>query len=45
MARVAKEKQVVTQMGNQGHSFEICRVFCEWIWDGAIGKVHTIHCG
>ena len=21
------------------------RTFCEWIWDGAIGKVHTIHAG
>ena len=20
-------------------------MFCEWIWDGAIGKVHTIHAG
>jgi predicted dehydrogenase len=45
MARVAAEKRVVTQMGNQGHSFESCRLLCEWIWDGAIGKVHTIDCG
>jgi predicted dehydrogenase len=45
MARVAKQQNVVTQLGNQGHSFESCRMFCEWIWDGAIGRVHTVHCG
>ena len=45
MAKAAKENKVVTQMGNQGHSFESCRLWCEWIRDGAIGKVHTIHCG
>jgi len=45
MARVAKEQKVVTQMGNQGHSFESCRLLVEWIRDGAIGNVHTIHCG
>ena len=45
MAKAAKENKVVTQMGNQGHSFESCRLLVEWIRDGAIGKVHTIHCG
>jgi predicted dehydrogenase len=44
MAAAAKYK-VVTQLGNQGHSYDSCRQFCEWIWDGAIGNVHTIHCG
>ncbi|MBP7934721.1 MAG: Gfo/Idh/MocA family oxidoreductase [Phycisphaerae bacterium] len=39
----AREHKVVTQLGNQGHSFDTIRQFCEWIWDGAIGKVHTIH--
>jgi hypothetical protein len=43
--RVAREQNVVTQLGNQGHSFDTIRSFCEWIWDGAIGKVHTIHAG
>jgi len=43
--KAAKEKDVVTQLGNQGHSSESIRTFCEWIWDGAIGKVHTIHAG
>jgi len=39
----ARRHNVVTQLGNQGHSFPTCRAFCEWIWDGAIGKVHTVH--
>jgi len=41
----AKAHNVVTQLGNQGHSFNSIRDFCEWIWDGAIGNVHTIHAG
>jgi predicted dehydrogenase len=41
----AKKHNVVTQLGNQGHSFGTIRTFCEWIWDGAIGTVHTIHAG
>jgi predicted dehydrogenase len=45
LMRAAKEHNVVTQLGNQGHSFDSIRNFCEWIWDGAIGKVHTIHAG
>ncbi|HUV67363.1 MAG TPA: Gfo/Idh/MocA family oxidoreductase [Sedimentisphaerales bacterium] len=45
LMRAAREHKVVTQLGNQGHSFDTIRMFCEWIWDGAIGNVHTIHCG
>ncbi len=45
LMKAAQEHGVVTQLGNQGHSFDTIRTFCEWIWDGAIGKVHTIHCG
>lgn len=41
----AREHKVVTQLGNQGHSFDSIRDFCEWIWAGAIGRVHTIHAG
>lgn len=38
---------VVTQLGNQGHSSSTIRRVCEWVWAGAIGKVHTVHaaCG
>ena len=45
LMKAAQEHKVVTQLGNQGHSFESCRLLCEWIWDGAIGSVHTVHCG
>lgn len=45
LMKAAKESGVVTQLGNQGHSFDSIRDFCEWIWAGAIGKVHTIHAG
>src|ERR1043166_2006844 len=45
LMKAAQKHKVVTQLGNQGHSFETIRNFCEWVWDGAIGNVHTIHCG
>lgn len=44
LARLAKENNVVTQMGNQGHAGEGGRLINEWIWDGAIGDVREIHC-
>ncbi len=45
LMKAAQEHKVVTQLGNQGHSYETIRDFCEWIWAGAIGDVHTIHAG
>ena len=45
LMKAARDYKVVTQLGNQGHSFNTIRTFCEWIWDGAIGNVHPIHCG
>jgi predicted dehydrogenase len=45
LMKAAREHKVVTQLGNQGHSYGTIRDFCEWIWDGAIGQVHTIHAG
>jgi predicted dehydrogenase len=45
LMKAAQQYKVVTQLGNQGHSFDTIRTFCEWIRDGAIGNVHTIHCG
>ena len=45
LMKAAQQHKVVTQLGNQGHSFDSIRNFCEWVWDGAIGNVHTIHCG
>jgi len=43
--KAAREYKVMTQLGNQGHSSGDIRRFCEWVWDGAIGNVHTIHAG
>jgi predicted dehydrogenase len=43
MMHAARQHNVITQMGNQGHSSDDIRLFCEWIWDGAIGKVSEIH--
>lgn len=45
LMKAARKYQVVTQLGNQGHSFDSIREFREWIQDGAIGNVHTIHAG
>ena len=43
LKEAAKRHNVVTQMGNQGHSGEGIRRICEWIWDGAIGPVREVH--
>jgi predicted dehydrogenase len=45
LVKAARERKVPTQLGNQGHSFDTIRSFCEWVWDGAIGRVHTVHAG
>lgn len=44
LAKAAKEANVTTQMGNQGHASEVGRLINEWIWDGAIGAVREVHC-
>lgn len=38
----AKKHNVVTQLGNQGHSSERIHQLCEWVWDGAIGNIHEV---
>lgn len=43
MVEAAQAAGVITQMGNQGHSFDYIRQFCEMVWDGAIGDVTEIH--
>jgi predicted dehydrogenase len=43
LRKAAAGGKLVTQVGNQGHSSDSIRVFCEWIWDGAIGNVTEIH--
>ena len=39
----ARKKGVITQMGNQGHTYEDNRVVKEWIAAGCIGKVKEVH--
>ncbi len=43
LMKAARERKVISQLGNQGHSSDSIRSFCEWIWNGAIGSVTEIH--
>ena len=43
LARKAKAANVVTQMGNQGHSWDDGRRAVEWVRAGAIGDVREVH--
>ena len=43
LAEIAKEYDVVTQMGNQGHASEGARLINEWIQSGVIGLVREVN--
>lgn len=43
LAEIAKEMNVVTQMGNQGHATEGTRQTVEWIQGGVIGQVREVY--
>ncbi|MEI6647708.1 MAG: Gfo/Idh/MocA family oxidoreductase [bacterium] len=43
MRTMAKAKNIITQVGNQGHASEHMRIFKEWVLDGAIGRVKEVH--
>jgi predicted dehydrogenase len=43
LAEKARDRKVVTQMGNQGHSRDEARLGYEYITSGAIGDVREIH--
>ena len=43
LADMARETNVVTQMGNQGHALEGTRQIREWIEAGVIGTVREVH--
>jgi predicted dehydrogenase len=43
LMKAAREKGVVTQLGNQGHSSDSIRRMVEWVRDGAIGRVREVH--
>jgi predicted dehydrogenase len=43
LTEAAREHNVISQMGNQGHSGEGTRRICEWLWAGLIGRVREVH--
>jgi hypothetical protein len=43
ITEAARRYKVVTQMGNQGQSFESMRLLKEWLDAGAIGNVTEVH--
>ena len=43
LAKKAKDRKVITQMGNQGHSTDDARTGYELIASGAIGEVREVH--
>jgi predicted dehydrogenase len=43
LGKAAREHKVVTQLGNQGHSYDSCQILVEWVRDGAIGAVKEVH--
>lgn len=44
LARRARETNVVTQMGNQGHAEEGARQINEWVASGELGEIREVHC-
>jgi predicted dehydrogenase len=44
LAELAKEYNIVSQMGNQGHALEGTRQTVEWIQSGVIGQVREVNC-
>ncbi len=41
--KAARKKGIISQMGNQGHTFEETRLVKEWLQAGVVGKVKEIH--
>ncbi|VGO16104.1 Putative oxidoreductase YteT [Pontiella desulfatans] len=44
LSEYARKNNIVTQMGNQGHSTEGARLTNEWIQGGLLGAVTEVHC-
>ncbi len=42
LTKLAAEKNVATQMGNQGSSGDGVATVCDWIWNGEIGEVTRV---
>jgi predicted dehydrogenase len=43
LARKAKERKIVSQMGNQGHSLDDARTGVEYVQGGVIGDIREVH--
>ncbi len=43
LAQAARDKKVVTQMGNQGQASSETRLLCEYVWSNVIGPVREVH--
>jgi hypothetical protein len=43
LAKVATEKKLATQMGNQGNSSDSTRLIRQWIKAGVLGEIREIH--
>jgi predicted dehydrogenase len=43
LAKVAQEKKLATQMGNQGHAGEGMRLLKEWYQAGVLGEIREVH--
>jgi predicted dehydrogenase len=43
IVEAARKAKVVTQMGNQGQSYQSMPLLKEWLDDGAIGQVREVH--
>lgn len=44
LEQAARDNNVVSQMGNQGHAEEGARVINEWVASGALGDISEVHC-
>jgi predicted dehydrogenase len=43
LAKKARDRKVVTQMGNQGHSWDDARTGVEYVRSGLIGEIREVH--
>ena len=42
MTKLAREKKLITQMGNQGHTHDGTRLLKEWVQAGVLGEVREV---
>ncbi len=44
LQKAAHKYGVLTNMGNQGHTWEAMRLIVEWVQAGIVGEVREVHC-